>query len=750
MDRTISALLMILLAAGAKIHGQSVGTAAERSLRSIDQKQREISRTPQEALIRVLMRPEIAGQLQLDERRSSTLVRDIAVCDITVDAWLRLRATADPTHVVIDEGYEPSEFKPADLAHATELHRGLLNDLPLLGRGILLAVYDSGIDWRHEAFKRDADTSAIALIWDQTETLSGAFPPPPGRDRGRTYDRTMIAQALSGLRSDVTTADRTGHGTMVAAAALALAPGTDLVIIKGGDDRFSDSGLLESLAFLDSLALAWNRPVVLNLSLGSQRGPHDGSTILERAIESFSSRPGRFVVAAAGNAGGSGIHAEGTTPFGSGPLEVPMSVPAGGEASGDGLDMEVWFADTAGIHVDVVSPSGRVQSSLSSGVVATVDDEGVMVIDRPAGGRLVTVQLSDIAGVDPLPGVYRLRVRGGTAFHAWITRSRFGMQAARFLPEPGVVTDRGTVQSPANSAGALAVGATELIDDQFTPAAWNSAGPSADGRLKPEISASGSIWLGSLGRRAFGTSVSAPIVAGVVALLFETMPQATGEEVRSALTGSATGPSRQVDAAAAVASLLQRRSFPPSFISLFRPTASMLSWNGERLEHAERYALVDRATMVPIAVWPAGDRSNHNVGLMDWQVERLDAGRATLAAHDRYGRAISFDLPGGTPEVPTEPVGPSALAIGAHPNPFNASTTITMDLPAEGLASVSVYSVDGREVARLHDGPVKAGRHRWAWASTMASGVYFVRSEYRTPEGGASGRVGTMKLVMLR
>ncbi|MCB2210695.1 C10 family peptidase [bacterium] len=73
---------------------------------------------------------------------------------------------------------------------------------------------------------------------------------------------------------------------------------------------------------------------------------------------------------------------------------------------------------------------------------------------------------------------------------------------------------------------------------------------------------------------------------------------------------------------------------------------------------------------------------------------------------------------------------PHEFAISAvYPNPFNAATTITVNLPETSELSVTVYNIAGQQVAELANGSVSAGTHRFTFdASQLASGLYFVRA----------------------
>ncbi|MDZ7314803.1 MAG: T9SS type A sorting domain-containing protein [candidate division KSB1 bacterium] len=63
-----------------------------------------------------------------------------------------------------------------------------------------------------------------------------------------------------------------------------------------------------------------------------------------------------------------------------------------------------------------------------------------------------------------------------------------------------------------------------------------------------------------------------------------------------------------------------------------------------------------------------------------------------------------------------------------YPNPFNAQTTISVDLPRDDRIQLSVYDVFGRRVTTLIDGALPAGDYRFAFdAGTLASGTYFYR-----------------------
>ncbi|MCC7352885.1 MAG: S8 family serine peptidase [Anaerolineae bacterium] len=99
---------------------------------------------------------------------------------------------------------------------------------------------------------------------------------------------------------------------------------------------------------------------------------------------------------------------------------------------------------------------------------------------------------------------------------------------------------RGTVSAPASYPAALAVGA---LDDTDTVAAFSSRGPSPFGEVKPEVVAPGagvrSSFPGGTYALNTGTSMAAPHVAGLVALLHQADPTLGVDQIERIITGTA-------------------------------------------------------------------------------------------------------------------------------------------------------------------------------------------------------------------
>ncbi|MZK54039.1 S8 family serine peptidase, partial [Clostridium beijerinckii] len=179
------------------------------------------------------------------------------------------------------------------------------------GEGVLVGFVDSGIDYTHPAFMNTAGTTRIEYIYD----LSTG---------GNIYNKQMIDEAIksSNPYSIVPSIDNTGHGTHVAGIACAggninpmyrgAAPNASIAMVKAArGTAVLSSQIMQGIKFLLDRSKELNMPLVINISLSTNDGAHDGSSLLEQYIRTVQSLERVAIVIAAGNEGDAGHHVGG-------------------------------------------------------------------------------------------------------------------------------------------------------------------------------------------------------------------------------------------------------------------------------------------------------------------------------------------------------------------------------------------------------------------------------------------------------
>ncbi|SES34991.1 Subtilase family protein [Streptomyces sp. yr375] len=197
-------------------------------------------------------------------------------------------------------------------------------------------------------------------------------------------------------------------------------------------------------------------------------------------------------------------------------------------------------ASPAGTKYEGVAPGARLLVGKVLDDSGEGDDSAVIAGMQWAvaqGAKVVNMSLgaTDTAGIDPVEqAVNDLSASSGALF-----------VVAAGNEGPG----EGTIGTPGSAAAALTVGA---VDRQDALAPFSSRGPTADGSLKPDVTAPGVDIVaakaaeGSMGDPAAdgyvsmsGTSMATPHVAGAAAILAQEHPDWTGGQLKAALTASA-------------------------------------------------------------------------------------------------------------------------------------------------------------------------------------------------------------------
>lgn len=460
------------------------------------------------------------------------------------------------------------------------------------GQGVLVGIVDSGFDLTHPAFRDAQNNLRIEALLDQ-------------QNGNREYSTAQLAAgwAIGGIRPG---ADLNGHGTHVAS----IAAGTKFLSFEGVAPaaRF----LLVRTDFLNTdTAVKWvfdkaaalGKPCVVNLSLGHHFGAHDGTDVEERLHKTLTG-PGKIIVVSAGNERDDNLHIGRTFNVGEN-QEVIFDVK---RQPGDypNAAISLWHNENDRFAISLVTPNGQA-IGLPALNHTDVHQSSILDIEIARRGYVwsnahQTQYLlgfkSQTARDQDLEN-WRLRIECNAAnvgrIDGWFNNSGYGA----FRTHPMVENHR-TVGICATGDGSLAV-ASHITrtrwDSDLGPAAnsilvpgrsspFSSLGPTRDGRWKPDISAPGQYVTAALAdqselagwdERAFdnqriltieGTSMSAPVITGIIALMLQKKPGLTLDEARTVLRQTArhddhTGPENwnpaygfgKVDVAAAIGSI---------------------------------------------------------------------------------------------------------------------------------------------------------------------------------------------------
>jgi len=188
----------------------------------------------------------------------------------------------------------------------------LLSGISYSGNDVIIGFVDEGIDIDHPDFLNADGTTRILALWDQNRTAGGADEVPQPYNYGIVWDSAAINDG------NCDHVESGSHGTASAGTAAGNGRGdslyqgygyqADIIMVSYKNSIFSD-GVTDGVHFIFNYADSLNKPCVINLSVGSHYGAHDGQDLSTQAVEALlEEKNGRVVVAAAGNSGASNVH----------------------------------------------------------------------------------------------------------------------------------------------------------------------------------------------------------------------------------------------------------------------------------------------------------------------------------------------------------------------------------------------------------------------------------------------------------
>ena len=265
----------------------------------------------------------------------NTVTRDFFTTSATLDQIARLSMMGSVRYVALAKKYKPLLDKSVPEIHADQLQSGAFNGTSYTGKHVILGFVDTGIDWRHLDFRSNTDTTKSRILMDMGPIGHGGVI-LQDFTYGTEYTQAQIDSELgSAPPKFVKEVDNDGHGSHVAGIAagdgsssasgyIGVAPDADIIFVK---TTFTDADIIDGITYIKNKAVAAKEPFVINLSLGSQDGAHDGTSADEKAIDAVLADTGCAIVVAAGNEGTDQIHADSTVSQG-GSASYQFTIPA--------------------------------------------------------------------------------------------------------------------------------------------------------------------------------------------------------------------------------------------------------------------------------------------------------------------------------------------------------------------------------------------------------------------------------------
>ena len=433
----------------------------------------------------------------------------------------------------------PTDSHSNDASGITQvLNQPFLN---LSGRGVIIGIVDTGIDYRKDAFKFEDGSTKILGIWDQT--VDGKRQDDLYFGSTYTSDDINNANRSSDPYSIVPSVDEDGHGTFLASVAasnepgeyIGAAPKAYLLIVKlkkasqylidrylitnDNPNLYESTDYMLGMKYILDASEKFNMPIVMCIGMGTNDGAHDGNSLIEEYISFVSQRVGYAFVTAVGNEANAKHHTQGRIPATRATDQISIKV---GE-QGASFTVIIHSPGYDKISAGVTSPTGEAVSRVS--FQSGLEFSNQLVLENT---RITLRYFRDnnnnviVSFKNATQGIWNIILYGDLIINgeywAWLPITGQISPTVEFLrPTPEY-----TIVIPSTALRAIKCGAYNSKDQSLLVS--SSWGPTRLLRIAPDFVAPGvdvkGIYPTGYGTMT-GTSVAAAITAGITALLFE-------------------------------------------------------------------------------------------------------------------------------------------------------------------------------------------------------------------------------------
>ncbi len=467
------------------------------------------------------------------------------------------------------------------------------------GKDVVVGVADFGFNYTHPTFYDTLGNLRVVRVWNQGDTKGSK---PSGFTYGSEYKdpATIVQKAYSALDES--------HGTHVTGIAAGsggkvktykgVAHEADIVMVQL--NKGYDNEVVDAINYIFNYAASVGKPAVVNLSLGYHWGPHDGTSTMDLAMDRLSG-PGRIIVGAAGNEGDVKLHASHCFMSSTDTVRTIMGVTADNTTNvyawadiGRNMNwnIEIWDNTTKRLrerlNTRLYTTNSRTEQTFDKTFtygadVIKVEGRGAFYnyngVNSQARG---IIQVGVTNNSSRYSAVLVLKADYGQV-HLWNSGDEDDPAEFESLNLNSTWMDGDTECTIGEIGGTgksiISVGAYvskttwnklqggigKNFDERVgAMATFSSLGPTADGRVKPDLVAPGSMIASSVNKHDFnytgfsssvvakepsdnfyyavmqGTSMASPVVTGGVALLLQARPWLTPDSIRCILQQSST------------------------------------------------------------------------------------------------------------------------------------------------------------------------------------------------------------------
>lgn len=483
---------------------------------------------------------------------------------LSQDENVKLVELGTPVHKKMD--------KARTAANVDKVQAGTGLSQPFLGTGVIVGVCDYGFQYNHINFY-DANNSSELRV-KRVYNIN----------TGKKYTTQSTIEA-AGYDDKEDKAGHATHVTGIAAGAYSgnnyygVAKDADIVMVNAGT---TNADVINGIKYIFDYAAEVGKPAVINLSLGSHVGPHDGTSTFDRAIDALMGE-GRIICGAAGNEGDYPIYSEATLAAG----ESHTFILDDKYFDGSSTYADFWGDEGQKYTVQVVylNASGKELATGTETATATSSSKTTTWRNTTYASGTLTAYTQLSADASNNKGNVYVAFKSFSPESSYKIGFKVTAQTAGTVRvwgddysavywEDGQTTHTvGEIGGTANNI--ISVGAWTTKTNTYSSgkiagkiAGFSSKGPTADNRLKPEITAPGDVIMSSIpdlssiqadgktskkvGNTTYcwaymsGTSMATPFITGVVATWLQANPKLTPDAIKdifaqTAITDAYTG-----------------------------------------------------------------------------------------------------------------------------------------------------------------------------------------------------------------